>query len=286
MKKVFALILTIIFAMICLAACGGAQQPQASRQQTPVQQTEPTSINVVFSNVTDYLFNEIYISPTAANEWGSELLGSTSVLKSNGSVEVTIPAYDYNNYDIRVVDEDKYQYIFKYVPLESGSEVGIFFGDEGIAAEVYDAAGSSLGTVLGEIGGGADDGQGDYVEPTPEPTPEPTVTGTGNDTNGLYSFTAYNESSYDIYSIHMGIKGASSSYDIDILPQVLASGENFELSGIASQGDWLNTEWTLYITDVDGDKSASYDSFNPWMLSYVNINWDSNSMGYVCEFVY
>ena len=34
-----------------------------------------------------------------AGAWGEELLGSTSVLRSNGSIDVQVPAYDFDNYD-------------------------------------------------------------------------------------------------------------------------------------------------------------------------------------------
>lgn len=285
MKKLPVLFLAVLFGVSALAGCGdkapSSQAPASAPAQT--QPASPSVLTVIFSNSTDYIFNEIYIKPTATDEWGGELLGSTRILKGNGSVEVDIPAYDYENYDIGVVDEDGDEYAFTYVPLQDGSEVAIYFGDNGLAADVADSEGNMAATVMGTLGsaagGGDGGGGGDAVQ-------EPVVTGTGNDTNGQYTFTVYNESDYDIYAIHMGVVNASADSDIDILPQVLPAGQSTELVGMASQGDWLNTEWSLYITDVDGDRSVSYDSFNPWTVSYVDIYWDSDSFGYVCEFFY
>lgn len=55
---------------------------------------------------------------------------------------------------------------------------------------------------------------------------------------------------------------------------------------------WARLQWEtgrrqsglLYVEDVDGDTSASFDSFNPWTVSYVDIYWQGDS--YVCDFTY
>ncbi len=279
MKKIACVVLMMA---LLLVGCG---DKKADSSSAPPSREAPSSaaskeLNITFSNASGYTFNEIYISPTAASDWGDELLGSTSVLKSNGSLGVVIPAYDYDSYDILVVDEDRDEYTFARVPLQNGSEVAIYFGEEGLAAEVADSNGELSATVIGEINGGGSGGG-----ETPNDVPA-TVTGTGNDTNGQYSFTIYNESDYDVYAIYMGVSNASASEDLDILPQVLPAGNSTDVVGLASQGDWLNTEWTLNVVDVDGDESLSFESFNPWLVSYINIAWDSNNGGYVCEFGY
>ena len=92
---------------------------------------------------------------------------------------------------------------------------------------------------------------------------EPTSTGTGYDTDGQFAFTVYNNSDYDIYSLHMVILDAGSDHDIDVLPQILPANISTTITGQASMGDWIQTDWTIYVTDVDGDTSASYDTFNP-----------------------
>lgn len=287
MKKITCAALTTVLMMTLLLGGCGDKKP-ASSSAPPSREAPsaaaPKELTVTFSNASGYIFNEIYISPTAANDWGDELLGSTSVLKSNGSLDVAVPAYDYDSYDIMVVDEDRDEYTFSRVPLQNGSEVAIYFGDEGLAADVADSKGELSSTVIGDINGGSTGG-GAAAGEAPNDLPA-TVTGTGNDTNGQYSFTIYNESDFDIYAIYMGVANANASEDLDILPQVLPAGSSTDVVGLASQGDWMNTEWTLNVVDVDGDGSLSFDSFNPWLVSYIDISWDSTNGGYVCEFVY
>ena len=69
-----------------------------------------------------------------------------------------------------------------------------------------------------------------------------------------------------------------------ILAIVLSEVYKRQIGGQATMGDWSQTEWTLYVEDVDGDTSASFDSFNPWTVSYVDIYWQGDS--YVCDFTY
>jgi hypothetical protein len=289
---IISLGLALIFS---LAACGAPAKEASAAMRAPASSdapTEPTAaptkpdiLSVSFSNSTDYIFNEIYISPTATNEWGDELLGSTRVLKSNGSIEVDVPAYDYDNYDIRVVDEERDVYQFTYVPLKRGNRLEIVF-DEGLKANVYDPGGAETASVAGSLNGGGEPDAASLNEGESEAASGQIAVGAGHDSNGQYSFTVYNESSYDIYSIHMGLLSASAADDIDMLPQVLPAGENIEISGVAEESVWSETEWTLRITDVDGDVSASFDTFNPWTVSYVDVKWDGESGGYVCEFFY
>ena len=281
MKKVLALILALM--MLMLAGCGGGNgggdSPNRPVASPPEIQQAPTQLTITFSNASAYNFNEIYITPTAQDDWGADLLGSTSLLKSNGSFEVSIPKYDFANYDIRVVDETKDTYEFTRVPLTNGAELAIYFGDDGLAVDVADSKGDVVGTVFGTLNGSSIGGSDAPEQPSND-------FGTGYNTNGEFSFTVYNESDFDIFAIHMGSLNASSDADIDMLPQVLPAGESIDLSGTVTEDEWLNTEWTLYVTDVDGDTSSSFDTFNPWEISYVNIRWDSNAGGYVCDFLY
>ena len=106
------------------------------------------------------------------------------------------------------------------------------------------------------------------------------------DYNVEYSFTIYNESDYTIYSIHMGPLGSSSEDDVDILQSTLAPGMSADISGVIPAHMGPDSDWTLYVTDVDGDTSVSYETFKPSALIYVDIVWDSSAGGYRCEFVY
>lgn len=300
-KKPSVLLALVMVAALVLSACGGggaSSAPASTAPAEPVSRAQPAAAEpaksadfaVTFSNGTDYNFQELYVSPTASGDWGADHLGSTNILKKNGSFEITLPSYEYDSFDILVIDEDDDEYQFTRATLTSGCEVMITFEEGGLAATSFFADGGQetvYGTLNGESmdsAGGNDaagttaDGAANYDAANFEPN--------GNDTAGRFSFAVYNESDYDIYAIYMGILNAGSEYDLDILPAILAAGDDTVVSGQVSQGDWMNTEWTLYIEDVDGDTSASFDVFNPWTISYVDIYWDGNNGGYVCDFYY
>lgn len=267
MKKTIALLLA---AMLLLVGCGANPPASPTTADEPQAPSKPTTLTITFSNTSGYIFNEIYISPTASNSHGEELLGSTRILKSNGSLDINIPAYDFDTYDILVVDEAGDRYNFSRVSLSHGGGVSIYFGNDGLAADVTDNKGNAIGTVPGTLEsatGGSD---------------APETYGTGYATNGEVTFTIYNESAFDIFAIHMGPVGGAAADDVDILPLILEGGENTTLTVTIPQGQWNETAWTLYVTDVDGDTSSSFDEFNPWTLSYVDITWENG--GYVCSF--
>lgn len=269
MKKL-SLIALVAAVLAFMIGCGGGGGSSSSGD-----------ITITFTNSSEYMFNEIYISPTAADEWGSELLGDTSVLKANGSIDVTIIEYDYDNYDIRIVDEDRDEYLFTRVPLSDGFTVYIYFGEQGLVATVLDEEGDEITTVSGSMNGG-----GNLENQGPQADDEAVITGTGYDTDGDFSFTIYNESDYDIYSIFMGLLNAPADLDMDILDSILSAGDSYTVSETMPESLWGETEWTLYIVDVDGDTSVSYDTFNPFLLEYVDITWDTDTYGYLTNFVY
>ncbi|MDL2327647.1 hypothetical protein LJC64_03205 [Ruminococcaceae bacterium OttesenSCG-928-A11] len=283
-KRLFTLTLCLLTALMLLAGCGGDKsEPVASA--TPREPARSSTMRVTVTNDSSYTFNELYVSSTANDTWGTDHLGSTSILKKNGSFDITLDVYDFDNYDIRVVDEDDDIYIFKYVTLQNGTEVVIYF-DGGLMADIYHADGSSE-TISGTFESGSEDydgGDEDYADYDDDVGYPGSVDGTA--TQGEFSFNVYNESSWDIYAMYIGVANAGSSGDIDLLPSILKAGDFTTIYGTASSGDWANTEWTLYVVDVDGDTSQIYDVFNPWTLSYVDIFWDGDNGGYTCDFYY
>ena len=100
------------------------------------------------------------------------------------------------------------------------------------------------------------------------------------------NFTIFNNSDFEIVFAHMGPSTLSSEDDTDILPSTLPGGESYTFEAKISEDYWDYTEWTIYFTDSDGDTSQVYDTFNPWNLSYVDVDWDSENAGYVCSFQY
>lgn len=275
MRKKF-LAFTLCFALVALllAGCGGnssstpdtPSRPSGGAGASSPARTQSLRINVI--NDSPFTIYNLYVSPTASDNWGDDHLGDSDILSEEDSYRIEVDSYDYENYDVLLVDSEDNKYTFEYVPLFNNTEIVIAYEPDGLALLLTYSDGGS-GHVAATEGGSN----------SPAPT-----TGTGYDTNGRYEFTLYNESSYDIYAIYIGIANASSEHDIDILPAILPADDYYDASGQASQGDWMNTEWTLYVEDVDGDVSASFDVFNPWTVSYVNITWEGN--GYVCEFVY
>ena len=266
MKKAIVLIMSIALSFSLLAGCGGA----------PPAAPAKTTIAIEVQNLTSYTLEDLYISLSSASDMGDDLLNANSTMREGQSFEFDIPASESNKYDITAIDEAGDTYFFTLVPLLDGNRVLISFGDDGPLIEVFDSKDTWIVNVVGTL----------QSAPVQEAQTGNDAVGTGHDTNGEFSFTVYNESDYDIYSIHMGVATAYAEDDIDILPTILSAGENTQVSGVAAESDWSNTEWTLFITDVDGDTSISFDTFNPWALSYVDISWDSEQGGYVCTFVY
>lgn len=286
MKKKIAWLLCSALLLTMLSACGGSGAAKSSAGSKAASAAgsaaaapaQSKTLAITVSNGSDYNFQELYVSPTGTNSWGDDHLGSTNILKKNGSFEITVDRYEFENYDVQIVDEDDDVYEFKYVPLTDGCEVAIGFDENGPCVIVTGADGSE-NYVSGTLNGNSGAGGG-----SAEPVQQQTATGTGYDTNGQFTFDVYNNSDYDIYALYVGVINAGSDEDIDVLPQILPANSSTTIVGQASMGDWPQTEWTLYVVDVDGDSSASFDSFNPWTVSYVDIAWQGD--GYVCNFAY
>lgn len=139
-KKAFASVAFLALLISMLAGCGDKT---------------PTEMKVVFRNSSGYVFNELYVTPTADTEWGSDHLGSTSVLKKGGTFELTLPIYDFNTYDIRVVDVDEDVYLFERVPIENGCEVDIVWESDLAASVSYTDKDSTY--IVGVFESGNDD---------------------------------------------------------------------------------------------------------------------------------
>jgi len=99
-------------------------------------------------------------------------------------------------------------------------------------------------------------------------------------------FTIYNESDYDIYAIYMGPADGDADDDIDILPHILEAGDWYLYEEELPSRYTGTDKWTLYIEDTDGDTSESYETFDPYTLIYVDINWNTSKAAYECTFVY
>lgn len=276
MKKGYVALLCLLLTVGMLFGCG-AKNAGGNSDALGAKDTEQSSgtFTVIVTNASGYIFNELYVSATAADAWGNDHLGSTSVLKNNGSFEITLEKYDFDNFDIKVVDEDGDTYVFTRVPLARGTEVSISFAD-GLVAEV-EAANGDTTTVAGTL---------NDADASDQSNSDSDDQSDNIDTTQTFSFGIYNVSAFDVYAVYM-MPAYTDGEGVDILPTVLAAGESYQFTGTITDSDYLGiTEWTLRVVDVDGDESASYDVFVPWQLSYVDIDWDSSIGGYTCSFVY
>lgn len=275
-KSSLAMALALILSLTLLAACGDSTTPAAADPPSSVPLPASTNLSITVVNDTSYVFYELYVTPTGDNSWGTDHLGSSSVLKKNGSYPIQVPKYDFENYDVRIVDEDDDVYTFDRVALKNGTTLHISLDGDGLNAVSVHGDGTESVTTgsLESIAQGSDPGDGIVDDGIFN----------GYDCNGLIQFSVYNNSNYDIYAIFIGLSSASADEDIDILPQVLPARSSTSISVTVGQQYWGDSEWTMYVTDVDGDTSTSYDKFDPWNMSYVDIDWSGT--GYDCDFFY
>ncbi len=269
MKRIILCLLAGNLILAC-AGCGGGDKPAAVQTEAPVSAAPApaSTFSVTVKNGSSYIFNELYGSPTASNDWGADHLGSTSILKSNGSFEIMLEKYQFENYDILVLDADGDTYKFAYVPLTAGCTVEISFND-GLIAVVTQQDGKET-VVSGELSSA--DSESD--------------TSSSDLYSESFAFTVYNRTAYEIYSIYM-TPADGSQESVDILGTTLASGESYDVEGSTAGTEYEGiTNWVLYVVDVDGDVSASLDEFDPWLVDYVDVLWDGSASGYTCSFNY
>ncbi len=268
MKKICALLLVVV---LVLTGCGASNTSPLKGLVVDGVRAEMVPGEIVLMNEMGVTITEVYSAASTNPDFGENLLGGATF--DSGTSLTWYIADMTATQDLLFVDSSGNSYAVLDVPVEDAIVVTVgLTTDDGTTpypiAIVFDSEGNESARINGihQYSDSADS--------------------TGFTTQGNYIFTVNNRSSYDIYSIMIGIAGASSSHDIDVLPAVLKADTSVDVTGVASMGDWSNTEWTIYITDVDGDTSASYDTFNPWLLSAVDISWDNDAGGYVAQFFY
>jgi len=99
-------------------------------------------------------------------------------------------------------------------------------------------------------------------------------------------FVIYNESDYEIYAVYISPVNSPPSDEMDILPNILGPGENYYFNAKMPAQYWGVTDWVMSVVDVDGDSSVSYEAFNPFKLTYVDIEWHGEAGHYICKFFY
>ncbi|MDR0952379.1 MAG: hypothetical protein LBM18_05590 [Oscillospiraceae bacterium] len=269
MKKTLSILLVLILAFSMLAGCGGGKSD---------------SLDVRVTNSSGYTFEQLYVTPTAQNDFGDDLFGSTTILKDGGSFDIKVMKYEFDTYDVRIVDEDDDVYQFSRVSLGDGSEIAISW-DNGLVATVTAKDGSSA-EFEGVMNPDSED-SGSVADSGGDDGGEQTDSGDGIDYNPMY-FTVYNETDYEIHFINITPENIDAP-ETDILAEkgVLAAGESYvvdaNLAGTEYEG---TTAWYMYIQDSVGDTSIESQWFTTYDLDYVDIYWDGDAQGYYCEFNY
>ncbi|MDR0851575.1 MAG: hypothetical protein LBN36_03695 [Clostridiales Family XIII bacterium] len=281
-KKIF-LALTIVLIMSLLPGCGlvdsirgmlPGQSVSTTSESDDEDEDEDATISVTLYNYTDYDFQELYYSPVDEDDWSQIRLGRERILESYSSIDIDLPDLAGHLYDIKIVDEDYDDYEFTEVKLKNRTELTITFDGSLMATSVFRNGDEEYvyGTLNGEstqYSSGGSSSSGSYGDAD------------------YYGFDIYNESDYEIYSIMIGPSAGAASGDIDVLPSTLASWDSYYVSGYASDYGWDgDDEWTIYVTDVDGDTSLAYDNFNPYTVLWIDIHWDDAQGGYVSEATY
>lgn len=224
MKRLLTCLLVFILLQT-MTAC--KPQAPATADQPPVVSPDSQTLQVTVENQSSFIFNALYVSPTAANDWGRDHLGSTNILKSGGSFDITLEKYQYANYDIRIIDEEKDTYLFTYVPLIAGSVVTISFGETDLIASVL-APGGEEETIIGELqlasSGSDGENSGEYTDDSSDYTEDSSIY------DEDFSFTIYNESDYDIIAIYLSPE-TSTEDSVDVLPAIMGPGESQAVTG-------------------------------------------------------
>ena len=110
--------------------------------------------------------------------------------------------------------------------------------------------------------------------------------GTTATPTGRYSFTIKNDSYYSIYAVFIAPAGTPLDDYIDILPEILRPGQSIRVEGTVPSNWASRNDWSFFAIDTDYDTSANIDSFNPWTLRSVDINWSIDAGGYMHKFNY
>ena len=74
-------------------------------------------IKLTIANDTSWAFNELYLTPSDSDSWGSNLFADISSLEPEEYIEASLEASDY--YDLEAVDEDGDFWTFMDIPLEN-----------------------------------------------------------------------------------------------------------------------------------------------------------------------
>lgn len=243
-KRIIALTVCLVLIAAALAGCG------------------PKEAKATFTNDSAWTFNEIYLSPTASDDWGEDQLGGTNILKAGGSCEVTLESTGNGLYDIEALDEEGDLWTFMRIPLEAGSEVIILHTGAEVLAVSVSPEGEET-EIVGELSSDA------------------------SSEEGWFEFMLYNDTGYAFMEVYVtGIDADDKGYNhVADAPQQDGS---YATIGLEEQSSYI-----IAIIDEDGDGWVFADVYLEQSCE-VNISFsdpemtvyymDGSTQTYVCEF--
>lgn len=90
----------------------------------------------VLINHTGLTIHELYVTPTAHDEWGEDILGR-DVLKDNEKVEITFSRKeDECVWDLKIVDEDGDSVEWEKINLCKASEITLYYKGKRPTADI------------------------------------------------------------------------------------------------------------------------------------------------------
>jgi hypothetical protein len=113
MKKfAFALMVAVVMAgSVAMFAAAPASGPQ----------------DFTLINKTGLTIDELYVSPTATNDWEEDILG-VDTLANGGKVDITFaPDTAHCSYDVKIVDEDGDAVVWTKIDLCKAEEITLLY---------------------------------------------------------------------------------------------------------------------------------------------------------------
>lgn len=93
----------------------------------PVSASQGKNLDFTLVNKTGLGIDEVYLSPTSEDEWGSDVMGR-DVLKTGEKVLIKFSTAETEcNWDLKIVDEEKDPIVWKKLNLCAAEEITLMY---------------------------------------------------------------------------------------------------------------------------------------------------------------
>jgi hypothetical protein len=93
----------------------------------PVSASQGKNLDFTLVNKTGLGIDEVYLSPTSEDEWGSDVMGR-DVLKTGEKVMIKFSTAETEcNWDLKIVDEEKDPIVWKKLNLCTAEEITLMY---------------------------------------------------------------------------------------------------------------------------------------------------------------